>query len=69
MKDLISTVSKIANKKVNKYEAMEFAYKNFGELASFIRGELINELTKKREIKICKRLGQPTNKTHNRSKK
>ena len=43
---LVSTVTNILNKKVSEEEAKEFALKNYGVLATYIRQEHINNLKK-----------------------
>lgn len=44
-KNLISAVTNILNKKVNEEEAKEFALKNYGVLAAYIRNQYIESLT------------------------
>lgn len=44
-KSLVSTVTNILNKKVSKEEAKEFALKNYGVLATYIRNKFIESLT------------------------
>lgn len=44
-KNLISTVKNILKKKVTEEEAKEFALKNYGVLAAYIRSQYIKSLT------------------------
>lgn len=53
-KTLVGTVTNILCKRVSEEEAMKFALENYGVLATYIRGEYIDELKVKMPISKLK---------------
>lgn len=50
-KNLVSAVTNILHKRVSEEEAKDFALKQFGVLASYIRNEFMNSLKKQENNK------------------
>lgn len=51
MKTLISAVTNILHKRVSEEEAKKFALENYGELATYIRQQFVEELKQKKRNK------------------